>query len=90
MNTQILNIRIDKQTKAEAQKVVEKMGLDLSSAVKLFINKMVMTESIPFEVNTKGRLNDIKYIKQVVKETKQAVAKGKRYSSARAALNSIK
>lgn len=89
MTTQTLNVRIDKRTKLEAQKIVEKMGLDLSSAVKLFINKVIMTESIPFDVNTNGRMNDPRFIKQIKKETEWTSKHGKRFSSAKEMLDSI-
>ena len=78
MNTQTLNVRINKSTKDQAQKIVEKMGLDLSSAVKLFLNKVVMTKSIPFEVNTKGRMNDPKFIQQLKKDVEWSSKYGKK------------
>lgn len=89
MNTQTLNVRINRNIKMQAQKIVERMGLDLSSAIKLFINKVVMTESIPFDVNTKGRMNDPKFIKQIKKEVEWASKYGKKYSSAKEMFDDI-
>lgn len=89
MNTQTLNVRINKSTKQQAQKIVEKMGLDLSSAVKLFLNKVIVTESIPFDVNTRGRMNDPKFIKMIQKDTDWALKNGKRYSSAKEMFDDI-
>ena len=89
MNTQTLNVRINKNTKLQAQKIVEKLGLDLSSAVKLFLNKVIMTESIPFEVSTKGKMNDPKFIKMIQKDTDWAIKHGKRYSSAKEMIDDI-
>ena len=79
--TTTINIRIDSATKTKAQKIIEDMGLDLSSAVKLFINKVIMTKSIPFELKTGGVMNDPKYITRIKKETAWAEKYGKRYSS---------
>lgn len=87
--TTTLNIRIDSLTKNKAQKIVEEMGLDLSSAVKLFLNKVIMTESIPFDVNTKGRMNDPKFIKQIKKEIEWASKHGKKFSSAKELFDDI-
>ena len=89
MNTQTLNVRINKSTKDQAQKIVEKMGLDLSSAVKLFLNKVVMTKSIPFEVNTKGRMNDPKFSQQLKKDVEWSSKYGKKYSSAKEMFDDI-
>jgi len=89
MNTQTLNVRINKDIKTQAQKVVEKMGLDLSSAIKLFLNKVIITESIPFEINTKGKMNNPKYIKQIKKEVSMASKYGKKYSSTKEMFDDI-
>lgn len=89
MNTSMLNVRINKDIKSEAQKVASTMGLDLSSAVKLFLNKMVMTKSIPFDVNTNGRMNDPKFIRSLKKDVELTIKHGKRYSSAKEMLDDI-
>ncbi len=90
MATQTLNVRIDKTTKAQAQKVLGKIGLDLSSAVKIFLTKVVTTESIPFDINTKkGRMNDPKYVAELKKELDWAKKYGKRYSSTKEMFDDI-
>jgi DNA-damage-inducible protein J len=57
--TILLSIRIDKKTKVQAQRIFKKLGLNLSSAVKLFLNQVIITESIPFEskINNSKSLN---------------------------------
>jgi len=47
-----LNIRIDENLKNKATKTFASMGLDMSSAVKLFLNQSVLEQKIPFEVRT--------------------------------------
>lgn len=47
-----LNIRIDEDLKNKASKTFNSMGLDLSSAVKLFLHQSVSEQRIPFEVRT--------------------------------------
>ena len=80
MNTQTLNVRINKDTKKQAQKVFEELGLDLSSAIKLFLNKAIVTKSIPFEVRTVNGYTP-KYEAQLLKELEDMKKNGKRYSS---------
>jgi DNA-damage-inducible protein J len=56
-----LQIRIDAQTKDQAQKVLAEMGLDMSSAIKLFLRNIIITESIPLELRSeKGMLAERK------------------------------
>jgi len=80
MSTQILNVRVDKNIKKQAQKIVEELGLDLSSAVKLFLNKVVMTKSIPFELRTVNGYTP-EYEAMLLKEVKNMKKNGKRYTN---------
>jgi DNA-damage-inducible protein J len=53
MNTQqTIQIRIDKKTKDAAKKTLSEIGLDMSSAVKLFLVNVVTTKSIPLDLRT--------------------------------------
>jgi DNA-damage-inducible protein J len=47
-----LNIRIDENLKNKANKAFASMGLDMSSAVKLFLHQTVTEQRIPFEIRT--------------------------------------
>ena len=44
-----LSIRIEEKTKREASKTLKALGLDMSSAVKLFLNQVVVEQGIPFK-----------------------------------------
>jgi DNA-damage-inducible protein J len=48
MNTTI-NIRVDSKIKKEAVKTLAGLGLDMSSAVKMFLNQVVISQGIPFK-----------------------------------------
>jgi DNA-damage-inducible protein J len=43
-----LQVRIPEQLRADADSVLADIGLDLPTAVRLFLNKIVQTRSIPF------------------------------------------
>ncbi len=45
----ILQIRLDAEMKARAQNVATHMGLDLSTAVRLFLAQMVTENGLPFK-----------------------------------------
>ena len=44
-----LNIRIEERVKKEATKTLAALGLDMSSAVKMFLNQVVIEQGIPFK-----------------------------------------
>lgn len=50
--TTTLSIRLDQNLKRDSQKVFKKLGMDISSATKIFLTQVVNTESIPFQIRT--------------------------------------
>ena len=47
-----INIRIDQKLKKAANEVLSNVGLDMSSAVKLFLTQVVILKKIPFQART--------------------------------------
>ncbi len=45
-----LNIRMDENLKTEAEKVLSRLGLTASEAVRIFFSQIRNTQSIPFEL----------------------------------------
>ena len=48
--TTMVNFRIDEEVKKEMEEVCSKMGLTMTAALNLFINKVTMERRIPFEI----------------------------------------
>jgi DNA-damage-inducible protein J len=51
-----LQIRIDHKTKVEAKAILDQLGLDMSSAVKMFFKQIINTKNIPFELRDENGL----------------------------------
>lgn len=43
-----LTIRVDKQDKEQAEKILKKLGLTLSAAINIFIKAIIRNNGIPF------------------------------------------
>lgn len=52
--TKTLQVRIEDDLRTEADKVLHEIGLDVPSAVRLFLTKVVQTRSIPFDLKAPG------------------------------------
>ncbi len=50
MPTTNINIRTDSELKAKAQAVFADLGLDMTTAVNVFLNQVVYHQAIPFEI----------------------------------------
>ena len=52
--TSSVYVRIEPEVKAEAEKVLNDLGLNLSSAVGIFLKQVVINQGIPFPLQTKA------------------------------------
>lgn len=43
-----LNLRLDDKLKEESAKFFEEIGMDLSTGIKIYLNKVVKEQAIPF------------------------------------------
>jgi len=89
-----IQIRIDEKTKKDAQKVLEEIGLDLSSAIKIYLKQIVLLKRIPMKLLTKNGLTE-KQEKAILKASEEAkkginVTKAMNEKEALEYLNSLK
>jgi len=59
MNT-LLQIRIDENLKNEASAVYENLGIDISTAVRMFLKKSIAVNGIPFDVRNEQRKEEVR------------------------------
>ncbi|MBO6118848.1 MAG: type II toxin-antitoxin system RelB/DinJ family antitoxin [Lachnospiraceae bacterium] len=52
MVNSLVQFRIDEKIKNDASEVYERLGLDLSSAIKLFLKKTIRLNALPFDINS--------------------------------------
>ena len=63
MDNSQLQIRIDKQLKCEVSVIFSNMGLDLSTAIRLFSKKSLQVKGLPFSLNEED--SDFDYISAI-------------------------
>lgn len=74
-NMSTLQVRIDEKTKRLAKKVLNRIGMDMSSAVKVFFRQIVITNGLPFQPLTENGMTE-KQEREILKasaETKRGV-----------------
>jgi len=81
MNTQdTLQIRIDAKTKKASRKILEELGLDMSSAVKLFLTNVVNRKGIPLDLKTENGFT-LAQEQALIAETEAAKQSSKHYAT---------
>jgi DNA-damage-inducible protein J len=48
--TAMLHVRVDEKTKQDAQQALKAMGMSVSDAVRLFLNRVVADQAFPLEL----------------------------------------
>lgn len=50
MSTSLINVRLDASLKQEAEKLFSDLGLNMTSAISMFLRQAVRDQAIPFRV----------------------------------------
>ncbi|AUC92740.1 TPA: type II toxin-antitoxin system RelB/DinJ family antitoxin [Streptococcus suis] len=63
-------VRVDDKLKEDAVDLFQSLGLDMSTAVKMFLIQSVKTQSIPFEIKSNTVVSDEEFQKLVELKSK--------------------
>ena len=58
MASTLLQVRIDDRLREESNEIFRNLGLDMSSAVRLFLNRVVIEQGIPFPMTINENRQD--------------------------------
>jgi len=58
--TALIQVRVDAELKKEAEALLNDMGLDTSTAVRVFFKQIIAKKSIPFTITSAGEQQDLK------------------------------
>lgn len=51
--TSAINVQVNKEDKEQATMILNDLGLNMSTAINMFLKQIIKTESLPFEVSNK-------------------------------------
>ena len=83
------NVSIDADIKKQAQELFAELGMDLSTAINIFIRQALRQHSIPFEITTEVPNKDTLDAVNEYYEMLEHPEKYKRYSSFKEAMSEV-
>ena len=83
-----IQIRIDSKTKKQARKTLEAVGLDMSSAVKLFLTNVINRQGIPLDLRTENGFT-LAQEQALITETEEAKISSKRFATVDALMSDL-
>ena len=75
------SIKIDEETKKEAQKLFKDLGLSLSAAINIFLKQAIREKGIPFYVNSLPENSELAQTFEEAKQIKENPSNYKSYSN---------
>ena len=66
-----LQIRIDENTNKKVKKILDDLGMDMSSAIKVYLKQIIVTKGIPFKLLTENGLT-VKEEQAILKAAEEA------------------
>ena len=74
-----VQIRIDERTKRDAKRVLDKLGIDMSGAIKLFLRQLTIRKEMPMRLLTENGFT-VEEENEILKASEEAMA-GKNVSA---------
>ncbi len=81
MATTNINVRVDSVLKQEAEELFNDLGLNMSSAINMFLRSAIMHNGIPFEIKRQTPNAETKAALNEYEEMEKNPDKYKRYQS---------
>lgn len=69
---ELLQVRVDKETKAQATELFTALGMDLSTAIRAFLKKAISEGGMPFDLRLKNQRRDFFQAVEAMRETSEA------------------
>lgn len=89
MATAKINVAVDERTKQEVEILLEEMGLNMTSAINIYLKRILMEQGIPFDVSAKVPNAITIAAMDEYEEMKKNPAAYKKYPSFKAALSEV-
>lgn len=80
-----LSIRVDKEIKEQAEEVLKRLGIPMSSAINIFLNQIILRQGLPFDVKISEPIYEEDLTKEEIIELIEKTSDDKKYS-----LNEVK
>lgn len=74
MNSSVVTIKVDPQTKKQAQKTAYELGMPLSVVIKAFLKQFIKTKSVEFSARDE---EPSEYLIRTIKQAEQDLKEGK-------------
>lgn len=76
--TSAINVQVDKQDKEQATNILKDLGLNMSTAINMFIKQIIKEDGIPFEIRNPKPSKELLEALQESERIEKEIKEGKR------------
>ena len=69
VKSELIHIRISPETKKGSEEVFEKLGVNMSYAVSMFLNQVIMRNGFPFEIEVTEGITEEELLAKAIEST---------------------
>lgn len=78
--TSAINVQVDAKDKEQATNILKDLGLNMSTAINMFVKQIIKHDGLPFEISnpkpSKELLEALEEGEQIIKEVKEGKRQG--------------
>ena len=78
--TSAINVQVDAKDKEQATNILKDLGLNMSTAINMFVKQIIKTNGLPFEISnpkpSKELLEALEEGKKIIQEVRDGKRKG--------------
>ena len=78
-STSNIQVRVDTKLKKQAEKLLESMGLDISTLIRMTLKRTVLMKNLPFPMGHNEEIDENGFTKAQLKELEKALKDKKTY-----------
>ena len=73
MQTSNIQVRVDTKLKKQAEKILDNMGMDMATLLRMTLKRLVLAKNLPFPLGTSEELDENGFTKKQQKELDKAI-----------------
>ena len=67
--TELIHVRVDPEVKEQSEIVLKKLGVNMSYAVSMFLNQLILRNGFPFDISIPDQKSNLEDIAKIIEST---------------------
>lgn len=69
VKSELIHVRVNPETKEQSEKILGKLGVNMSYAVSMFLNQLILKNGFPFPIELPEQSSEIENLAKIIEST---------------------